>query len=149
VTVEETFERRMTTPVREVLARAKVEAQFRVSPSVEPDHLLCALLGGNDSAANRLLRGLGRSPGALRAELRCRPGELSEAPALDSSFSDGGHSILNRARDLADEFHHPRIGTEHILLALVEAKTPGVERLLEYADADEDEIRRALFGGHI
>lgn len=137
----------MTPLVRIALQRAQGEAEARGSPSVEPDDLLCALTLDNGSSVNRLVEDLGHSFNKLRLQLGCCANSSGGTFPGDTPFSEGGRAILRRAVDLADEFNHPHIGTEHLLLALVEARSSGIERLLEYVNANEEVVRRALFGG--
>jgi ATP-dependent Clp protease ATP-binding subunit ClpA len=147
VTIQDKLERRMTPLVRIALRRAQVEAEARGSPSVEPDDLLCALTLEPDSSVNRLVEDLGHSSSELRVQVGCGVNSSGRTFPGDTPFSEEGRSILHRAVDLADEFNHPRIGTEHLLLALVEARPSGIERLLESVNANEEVVRRALFGG--
>jgi ATP-dependent Clp protease ATP-binding subunit ClpC len=51
-------------------------------------------------------------------------------------YTEDARQVLSRARREAQKFHHDHIGTEHILLGLIEVKTGVAADILEHRNID-------------
>ena len=56
-------------------------------------------------------------------------------------FTDRARKVMGYARQASDRFHHDHIGTEHILLGLIEDRTSIAANVLENLDVDLDKLR--------
>jgi len=128
---------RLTRLSSEAVNAAVGAAAAAGHPSVEPAHLLLALLDQREGTTTPLLRAAGSDPAAVRA------GAAALLVALPRATGGSAQPQTSRlllaaleraeaeARSLADEY----TSTEHLLLGLALAGGDGVSRLLPGADA--------------
>src|SRR4029453_17292967 len=137
---------RLTTKSREVIASAVAIAAKGGHATVEPWHLLLALLDTGGSTATALLRAVGANPadvrrGAARAveSLPSAAGAGVAEPTLSREFVNTLGAAEQIARPLGDEY----VSTEHILAGL--ARVGGaVARQLKEAGATEESLVAAF-----
>jgi ATP-dependent Clp protease ATP-binding subunit ClpB len=137
---------RLTTKSREVVTSAVSLASGRGHATVEPWHLLQALLDTDGSTAPALLRAAGADParvaGATEAALRRLP-SVSGSTIAEPSLSRELLNALNSAEQLAQSQDDAYVSTEHLLAGL--AKVGGdVARTLQQAGATEDTLVAAF-----
>jgi ATP-dependent Clp protease ATP-binding subunit ClpB len=121
-----------TLKAQEALAAAQTHAEKRDHPEVTPEHLLDALIGQEGGVTLAVLGKLGVTPAPLAdAVARHLDGLPSAAGShthvssrLDAVFKQG----LREAESLKDQY----VSTEHLLLALVGARTPAAEELKKH-----------------
>jgi ATP-dependent Clp protease ATP-binding subunit ClpA len=135
---------RFTPRARNVVVESQNRAHAAHNQEIGPDHLLLALLTDPDSVAARLLAGQGVDQAAAAAAVTLPQGG-DESPAL-IPFSGAARKVLELTFREALRLGHNYIGTEHILLALLEAEdgdgplhTLGVDK-----QRTEDEIIAVL-----
>ncbi|HMN96438.1 MAG TPA: ATP-dependent chaperone ClpB [Phycisphaerales bacterium] len=120
---------RFTTIAQEVLANAQSAALAAGTAEVSPLHLLAALLDDRNAAATSVLTRAGIDPGrvgqVVAAELRRLPTATGTAPQPGSALIGVLQQAEKETRSLGDQF----TSSEHLLLALAEAKTPAREVL--------------------
>jgi ATP-dependent Clp protease ATP-binding subunit ClpC len=107
-------------------------AQRYGSPSVEPEHLLHAVLSETDGIAVRALSGLGVNPQALGQDaefLLKAPGREPSKREPSAAFSPAAMEVLSLAEEEARLMMGDIIGTEHLLLGLVKFKYPLLNEL--------------------
>jgi ATP-dependent Clp protease ATP-binding subunit ClpB len=119
-----------TIKAQEAVQAAESVAHRYNHPTLDPEHLLSALLEQRDGVVPPLLSALGAQAGTLSGELEkilaSKPkaygdgAQVSLSPALNKAL----HGAEGEADQLKDEF----VSTEHLLLALGE--TPGEAREL-------------------
>ncbi|GAA0808677.1 ATP-dependent chaperone ClpB [Spirilliplanes yamanashiensis] len=137
---------RLTTKSREVITAAAADAGTRGHATVEPWHLLLALLDTGGSTAAPLLRAVGANPAdvrrtAVRAveSLPSARGVSVAEPSLSREFVNAIGEAEQIARPLGDEF----VSTEHLLAGL--ARGGGaVARTLSELGATEDGLVAAF-----
>jgi len=59
---------------------------------------------------------------------------------MEKEFTKQAQQVLNRARSLAKKFHHPYVGTEHLLLALKQEFTGVAGQVLAMNHVEEEKI---------
>ena len=135
---------RFTPRARNVVVESQNKAHAARNQEIGPAHLLLALFADPDSVATRLLAGQGVDEAAAAAVAALPPGG-DESPAL-IPFSGAARKVLELTFREALRLGHNYIGTEHILLALLEAEagegplhTLGVDK-----QRTEDEIVAVL-----
>ncbi|GGJ89305.1 chaperone protein ClpB [Pilimelia anulata] len=137
---------RFTTKSREVISAAASGAGSRGHATIEPWHLLVALLDTGGSTAGALLRAAGANPaevrrGAVRAleGLPSAAGASVAEPSPAREFVNALAAAEEIARPLGDEY----VSTEHLLAGL--ARGPGaVGDLLRRAGATEQQLVAAF-----
>jgi hypothetical protein len=141
------FLRRFTPPARQVVDTAATLAKETGHHQVGPEHLLLAVPADSESLATRALVALGASPEALREALlpRLGPADKGEAPRR-ARFSTDAKRVLHSAVKHALRFEHNYIGTEHLLLGLLDERQGPVAGVLRElgvtADAAAAEFTR-------
>ncbi|MFJ7062031.1 Clp protease N-terminal domain-containing protein [Streptomyces microflavus] len=111
---------RFTQRARNVVMASHNEAKTAHHAEILPGHLLLGLLAEPESIAARVLTGQGVSPEALRtAATLALPAAADEVPELIPYDADS-RKILELTFREALRLGHNYVGTEHILLALLE-----------------------------
>src|SRR3954451_4710907 len=135
---------RFTIKSQEALQAAITLASERRNAQVAPEHLLAVLFEQSDGLVVPILGKLGVTVDPLRADVNAA---IDALPTLEQAAEPTTApellAVLRAAeqemRDLKDEY----ISTEHLLLALPDAKTPAGEALRR-AGAAHDELLKAL-----
>lgn len=136
----------LTTKSREVLSAAINSATTSGNASVEPVHLLVALLNTAGSTGPELLRAVGVDPATISAKAQAMLDRLPAATGPSVSQPTVSRELLNAvqaaeqiARPLGDEF----ISTEHLLAGLAQAGGE-VGRWLNESGANSDALTGAF-----
>src|SRR6195256_4907999 len=137
---------RFTIKAQEALQAAQRLAEDRRNPQLVPEHLLAVLLEQESGVVVPVLDKLGADAASLRAAVNAAldglptvSGEDAAAPNASSELVQVLRAAEKQAGALKDEY----ISTEHLLLALAEAKSPAGEAL-RAAGADHDALLRAV-----
>jgi ATP-dependent Clp protease ATP-binding subunit ClpA len=111
---------RFTPRARNVVVESQNKAHAEGNDEIAPAHLLLGLFNDPASLAVRLLAGHGIDAGAA-ANAVTLPPKAAEMPAL-VPFNGPAKKVLELTFREALRSGHNYIGTEHILLALLEAE---------------------------
>jgi hypothetical protein len=114
---------RFTTRARSVLAAAEDLAQAADAAVIGSDHLAAGLMAEPDGLAAQAIAALGVSDGQLRAALglpEATPAAEGDTPMARVPFGLGAGATLKGALRQALHLGHNYVGTEHILLSLVD-----------------------------
>jgi ATP-dependent Clp protease ATP-binding subunit ClpB len=136
---------KLTLKSQAALEAAREQAVARSHQTIEPGHVLHALLSDPEGVVYPLLHALGASPRAMRDRVDAALDRLPKvyAQGVEVRLSPATAAMLERAfaeaRSLTDEY----VSTEHLLLALLEGDTP-VARLLSDAGLKRDAVLSAL-----
>src|SRR5260221_9687292 len=118
-----------TVKAQEALSSGQTDAEKNDHPEVTPEHLLKALLVQDGGVVPSALGKMGTDTGGLIADLdrqllslpRTQGTTTQVSPRLDGVLKAG----LREAEALKDQY----VSTEHLLLALLPAKTPPAQAL--------------------
>ncbi len=137
---------RLTTKSREVITAAVAAAGQRGHATVEPWHLLLALLDTGGSTAAALLRAVGANPADIRRAavkaveaLPSARGSSVAEPSLSRELVNTLNAAESIARPLGDEY----VSTEHLLAGLAQVGGE-VAKLLKNAGATEEHLVAAF-----
>jgi ATP-dependent Clp protease ATP-binding subunit ClpA len=140
---------RFTPRARNVVVESQNKARFMGNDEIQPAHLLLGLFTDSDSLAVRILEAQGVDADAV-ANALTMPEPAVELPAL-IPFSGTARKVLELTFREALRMGHNYIGTEHILLALLEAEAGegplqalGVDK--DRTEAEIAEVLRSLTG---
>ena len=137
---------KMTIKTQEALGAAQQLATSRQNSSLEPEHLLLALLDQEGGLVGSLLQKIGANTGYVRSRVDAELKRLPQASGAEVQLHLS--SALNRALDMAlkeaetmkDEF----VSTEHLLLGLVGEKGSRAAQILAENGVSRDAIMAAL-----
>jgi hypothetical protein len=133
---------RFTPRARSVVVAAQNEAHQAGNSEIGPDHLLLGLLSEPGALATALMSAQGVDAGAVRAGVTL-PARSDDVPQL-VPFNGPARKVLELTFREALRLGHNYIGTEHILLALLELEDGDgpLHRVgIEKARAEADVIR--------
>ncbi|MGV0871091.1 Clp protease N-terminal domain-containing protein [Mycolicibacterium sp. XJ879] len=112
---------RFTPRARNVMVVAQNKAQEAGNTEITPDHLLLGLFEDPEGLAVKLLAGQGVNAATVTQAVELPPCTEGDVPAL-TPFNSAAKKALELTFRQALRLGHNYIGTEHILLALLEAE---------------------------
>lgn len=131
---------RLSPECRKVIAAARRQSRHRLNATTAGDLLVALLRRRSTAVACQLLT---QQWPAVDFDAIARL-ESSSAGAQRQGGDDEAQRVLRRAWDHARRMGHHFVGTEHLLMAILElGKTPGIRRLRS-SGVTADRIRRAL-----
>ncbi|NDJ89530.1 Clp protease N-terminal domain-containing protein [Mycolicibacter kumamotonensis] len=135
---------RFTPRARSAVVAAQNAAHRARNAEITPEHLLLGVLNDPDALATALLTAQHIDPGAVAAAVTLPPGE-GEPPAL-IPFNGPARKALELTFRTALRLGHNYIGTEHLLLALLESEddTGPLRRAGVDRDRAEADLAKAL-----
>ena len=136
---------KFTLKGQEALQAAQVHAQERSNPQVSPEHLLWALIQQKDGVVLPVLQKLGANIQNLARDLASAVARLPKVQGeAEMYMSPALNRILEDALKEADHFKDEYVSTEHLLIALANAKGEEVSRLLQSQGVTKDNILKVL-----
>jgi ATP-dependent Clp protease ATP-binding subunit ClpB len=137
---------KMTIKTQEALGAAQQLAASRQNGSIEPEHLLLAMLDQEGGLLGPILQKIGANPAHVRSKVEEALKRLPQATGsgvqiyLSSSLHHALDTALREAEAMNDEF----VSTEHLLLGLIEEKGSNVASLLADSGISRDAVLSAL-----
>ena len=118
-----------TVKAQEALASAQTDAERSDHPEVSPEHLLKSLLSQEGGVVPSALGKLGANTGGVAADVDQKLASLPQAKGSATHIAPQLDATLKQAMREAEALKDQYVSTEHLLLALVESKTPAAEAL--------------------
>jgi ATP-dependent Clp protease ATP-binding subunit ClpB len=136
---------KLTLKSQAALEAAREQAVARSHQTIEPEHVLLALLSDPEGVVYPLLHALGASPRALRDRVDAELDRLPKvyAQGVEVRLSPKTVAMLDHAFAEADALTDEYVSTEHLLLALVEGEGAAARALAE-AGLKRDAVLGAL-----
>ena len=125
-----------STHLKNVIARAISWARDTEAPNVDPFHLFIGLTEEPGTVAGEILQKNNFPLAEFRKSLSKRKPEISGETPLLPDMSPGASQIIEKSLFAAYERGHSYIGTEHMLLALLECKDPAMLTLFKNLGTD-------------
>jgi ATP-dependent Clp protease ATP-binding subunit ClpB len=137
---------KLTEKAQQAIVRAQSIAREHSAGEIDAEHLLAALLEDGEGVPDTVLRQLGVDVASLRRQLADVLAKRTKVyGASDPSLGRDLRDILARAGQEALNFKDEYISTEHVLLAIADARGKSeATGLLERAGASRDAILKAL-----
>src|SRR5579875_1014264 len=136
---------KFTVKSQEAVQSASQIASEHGNPEILPLHLMGALLADREGIIAPVLEKVGVPVGQLSAKVDESLGKL---PKVSGGSQPGASAALNRVFEQAfkeaDNFKDEYVSTEHLLLALTNAKGDGAQLLLASFGATHDAILKSL-----
>lgn len=117
---------KMTRKSQEAMQSASLTAERKNNPSVEPEHLLLALLDQSEGLVPRLLEKAGASLKTIRTDLMAKLDKMPKVEGVSSRSAASNRliKIFTGAEKEALARSDAYISTEHFLLAMLKANEP-------------------------
>jgi len=138
---------KFTIKAQEAIQAANDLASQHGNPELLPVHLLAALLEDREGIVGPVLERIGADGQAILAAARAqveRLPKVSGGGATQASLSAAVSRVLDQAFKEADNFKDEYVSTEHLLLAIAQAKGDPAQVLLTQQGATHDAILKAL-----
>jgi hypothetical protein len=114
---------RYTDQARAAVVTSMAHAARLRHPEITPGHLMLGLLDQTDGLAVQAVLAQGRTIEQMRAAVTAPPGDAAPAPLIP--FDTRARKALELSFREALRLGHERVGTGHVLLALLEEQEPG------------------------
>ncbi|MBN7274156.1 AAA domain-containing protein [Ligilactobacillus pobuzihii] len=137
-----------TPSAKRVLELAQVNANGFRHQAIGTEHLLLALVSEEQGIARKVLAQFVITPTDIKEEIERLTGYGTlkrQAPDNYLPYSPKAKNILNCAAAQAELLNSEKIGTEHILLALLEDDDILSSRILDSLDIDIKRVRQTVF----
>ena len=136
---------KMTVKTQEALVTAQEKTLAMSAATIEPEHLLLALLEQEGGFVPELLKKIGAPLPRLSAGLETSLKRLPKVTgSVQIAISALLHRILDEAQKEADGMHDAFVSTEHLLLALAGEKESATTKILNQNGITRDGILSAL-----
>ncbi len=120
---------KFTIKSREALADAQENAEAAGNPEVTPMHLLDALVAQEDGIVVPILNKLAVNTELIKRGVSDAVSKLPKVSGANIYMSNAFRDLLKDAQKQADKLKDEFVSTEHLLLALADAKDPAGELL--------------------
>jgi ATP-dependent Clp protease ATP-binding subunit ClpB len=123
---------KMTRKSQEAMQAAAQSAETNGNPTVEPEHLLLALMEQSEGIVPRLLERL-RVPGHFAEDVQAKVARLPKVSGggQKTFASNRLTKVFSGAETVAREFDDSFISTEHFFLAMLRLKDPELDALFK------------------
>jgi ATP-dependent Clp protease ATP-binding subunit ClpB len=136
---------KLTEKAQQAIVRAQAIAREHSASEIDAEHLLAALLEDGEGVPALVLRQIGADVASLQSQVMAILTKRSKVygasePAMGRDLRD----ILTKAATEAQNFKDDYISTEHLLLAIADARKSEAAELLRAAGATRDAILQSL-----
>jgi ATP-dependent Clp protease ATP-binding subunit ClpA len=136
---------RFTDQARRVVVYAQEEAQLLHHHYVGTEHLLLGLAHDGQGVAARALELLGIRLEAVRSQVEAIVGRGQQAPSGHVLFTPRAKKVLELSLREALQLGHNYIGTEHLLLGLIQEGEGVAAQVLVTLGGDLSRVRQQVF----
>ena len=137
---------KLTVKAQEAIAEAQNLARGAGNPELSPEHLLLALLRQEGGIVAPILNKLGVNPGVVEAEVAAEVAKFSKVggASAEPGVSSSLRKIFDAAFKSAEQFGDEYVSTEHLLLAIADAKSTTASTVLRRHGVVPDAVLKAL-----
>jgi ATP-dependent Clp protease ATP-binding subunit ClpC len=135
---------RFTDQARTVVVLAQEQARSLSHHYIGTEHLLLGLLAEGNGVAAKVLEAAGISLDVVRADVVRIVGATAEPPSGSIPFTPRSKAVLEASLRESLQYGHGYIGTEHILLGIVDEGSGMASQILGSHDFTPDAVRAAV-----
>src|SRR4051794_5195172 len=137
---------KFTVKAQEAVQRANELASEHGNPELQPIHLLAALLEDKEGIVPPVLEKIGIGPQSVLSGVYAEIEKLPKVSgqASQATLANEANQLLEQAFKEASNFKDEYVSTEHLLLALAQAKGDPAQRILAENGATHAAILKAL-----
>jgi ATP-dependent Clp protease ATP-binding subunit ClpA len=133
-----------TDSARRVLVLAQDETQRRNERSIDPEHLLLAMLGEGEGTAAKALSASGVDYSRTAEVIGGDDGEHARSEAGTPPLSAATMDIIERSVQISWDRADGAVDTEHLLVALLEREDEATESVLAELDITPQEVMQQV-----
>ncbi len=140
---------KMTEKAREIIANAQSLCVEHQNQSIEPAHLLAAMLMQNNGLIPQIIERIGANAGTMSKAAQKTVADLPHVTVsgrpIDSIYiSAETEKILNQAEQIAEKMQDEYLAVEHIFLAMLHTNDRAISRIFTENNVDEKHVLAAL-----
>jgi len=137
---------KLTVKAQEAVAEAQNLARGAGNPELTPEHLLLALVRQEGGIVSPILNKLGVNPGAVEAEVAAEVAKFSKVggASAEPGISSSLRKVFDAAFQSAESFSDEYVSTEHLLIAIADAKQSTASQVLRRHGVVPDAVLKAL-----
>src|SRR4028118_1105209 len=137
---------KLTVKAQEAVVDAQNLARGAGNPEVAPEHVLLALVRQEGGIVAPILNKLGVTPGVVETEVAAEVAKFSRVggASADPGLSASLRKIFDAAFQSAEQFNDEYVSTEHLLLAISDAKNTTASQILRRHGVVPDAVLKAL-----
>lgn len=136
---------KLTIKAQEALAEAQSLTSEMSHPEISPEHFLLSLLSQEEGTVPAILRKIGASPAAVKADVEERLKRTSRVSGSSrASISPQLEKVINDAWSIAQKLKDEYISTEHVLLGILRCKKCPAFDILNNHGVSESAVLNAL-----
>ncbi|HEX6161007.1 MAG TPA: AAA family ATPase, partial [Thermoanaerobaculia bacterium] len=137
---------KLTVKAQEAVVDAQNLARGAGNPEVTAEHLLLALVRQEGGIVAPILNKLGVAPGTVEAETTAAVAKFSKVggASAEPMISSALRKVFDGAFASAETFNDEYVSTEHLLLAIAEAKDTTASQILRRHGVVGDAVLKAL-----
>ncbi|HEX8253954.1 MAG TPA: ATP-dependent chaperone ClpB [Thermoanaerobaculia bacterium] len=137
---------KLTVKAQEAVAEAQNLARGAGNPELAPEHLLLALVRQEGGIVAPILNKLGVAPGTVEAEIAAEVAKFSKVggASAEPMPSNSLRKVFDAAFESATSFNDEYVSTEHLLLAIADAKNTTAAQVLRRHGVVADAVLKAL-----
>jgi ATP-dependent Clp protease ATP-binding subunit ClpC len=129
--MKDTFEKFSNNYKKSLKVAAELAVELN-NKSIEPQHILYGLVAQRGSVGAELFTTITITANDIKSNIAINPKPDSDTEVIISpDFSKTSKEIIQKSVKIAYINEHKYVGTEHLLAAILEAKDPNTEALLE------------------
>src|SRR4029078_5695361 len=136
---------KLTEKAQEALVAAQALAQEMSNSTIEPEHLLLALLNQTDGVAPQVVRAVGANPETLAQQTQDDLDKLAKAygGTVQTGLGRQTGRVLEDAQSVADSLKDEYVSTEDLLIGLADIDSKA-STILNRSGVTRDKILQAL-----
>jgi ATP-dependent Clp protease ATP-binding subunit ClpB len=137
---------KLTVKAQEAIADAQNLARGAGNPELTPEHVLLALVRQDGGIVAPILNKLGVAPATVEAEIAAEVAKFSKVggASADPMVSSSLRKVFDSAFESAAKFNDEYVSTEHLLLAISDAKGSTASQILRRHGVVPDAVLKAL-----
>lgn len=135
---------RFTDRARNVIRVAHLEARALGHPTTGPEHLLIALAADAQGLAGRYLTSVGLTVDTIRARVADLAGRGPQTTKRHTPMAKATKKVMEHSLREALKLGHNYIGTEHMILALLQEDHGVAGQILREGDLAYDDARALI-----
>ncbi|HYI08256.1 MAG TPA: ATP-dependent chaperone ClpB [Thermoanaerobaculia bacterium] len=137
---------KLTVKAQEAIGDAQNLARGAGNPEVTPEHVLLALVRQDGGIVAPILNKLGVAPGTVEAEIAAEVAKFSKVggASAEPMVSSTLRKVFDSAFSSAESFNDEYVSTEHLLLAISDAKNTTASQILRRHGVVPDAVLKAL-----
>src|SRR5882724_4857464 len=129
---------------QEAIQTAIENAEKQQNQQVEPAHLLFAMLEQPEGIVRPVLGKLGANVQVILNDVQAAIGRLPKVQGGQQYFSPGLSQVFTAAQNEADSMKDEFVSTEHLLIAIVDAKDDNAGKILRQHGVNREDLFKVI-----